>query len=42
MSYAIAAYTITGAALALYALHLLCERARERKTLDDSQESNNG
>lgn len=42
MSYLIAAYAITGLSLGLYALHLLRERASERKTLIQTQESNNG
>lgn len=42
MSYVIAAYGITGLTLGLYAFHLLRSRARERKTLVGTQESNNG
>jgi hypothetical protein len=42
VSYAIAAYGITALSLALYTLHLHRERERERKTLERSQESNNG
>ena len=42
MSYVIAAYGVTGITLVLYAVHLLRERARARKTLVATQESNNG
>jgi len=42
MSYVVAAYGITALTLGLYALHVLRTRARERKTLAPSQESNNG
>ena len=42
MSYVIAAYGVTVVTLVSYALYLLRERARERKTLDATQESNNG
>lgn len=42
MSYVLAAYGVTAITLVLYALHLQRARARERKTLDRGQESNNG
>ena len=42
MSYVIAAYGVTGLTLAFYALHLVRERAQQRKTLAGTQESNNG
>jgi CcmD family protein len=42
MSYVVAAYGVTGLTLGLYALFLLRERSRHRKTLAETQESNNG
>lgn len=42
MSYVVAAYGVTAVTLVLYAIHLVRERARERKTLAAGQESNNG
>ena len=42
MSYALAAYGITALCLALYTLHLTLQLRRERKTLERTQESNNG
>ncbi len=42
MSYVIAAYGVTAVTLVLYALHLQRSRARELKTLGQSQETNNG
>jgi hypothetical protein len=33
VSYVIAAYAVTGVTLVLYALHLLRERAKERRSL---------
>ena len=42
MSYVIAAYGVTGVALVSYALYLVRERARERKSLAGARETNNG
>lgn len=42
MSYVIAAYGVTALTLFAYALQLQRMRMRERKTLDETQESNNG
>jgi heme exporter protein CcmD len=42
VSYVIAAYGITALTLGVYALHLFRTRAKERKTLARTQESNNG
>jgi CcmD family protein len=42
VSYVIAAYGVTGLTLGLYSLYLLRARGRERKTLSQTQESNNG
>jgi heme exporter protein CcmD len=42
VSYVIAAYGITGLTLVLYASYLVRERARTRKTLARTQETNNG
>ena len=42
MSYVIAAYGVTGVTLVFYAFYLFRERSRERKTLDRTQETNNG
>ena len=42
MSYVIAAYSITGLCLAVYALNLFRERSRQRKTLQQDRESISG
>ncbi len=42
MSYVIAAYGVTALTLGGYALYLLRARAREQKTREPGQETNNG
>jgi heme exporter protein CcmD len=42
MNYVLAAYGITGIVLAAYAVQLLRERLRVRKSLPRSRETNNG